>query len=137
MTSAEDKQAKRKVNKDKYNTDLLLARALLLMNKLKAEVSFLEPDAVLIDGCGMQHELHWATDGLVKDLVDGAEKYMRKIFLIVDRYMPDSIKSDTTDARVGAFWRSHQLSLNMELPPKDMCLYSTTTKQNLIDLVSG
>ena len=51
--------------------------------------------------------------------------------------MPDSIKSDTRDARVGAFRRSPHLSLNRELPPKNMCLYSTTTKQNLIDLISG
>ena len=50
--------------------------------------------------------------------------------------MPDNIRSDTRDARVGPFQRSHQLSLNRELSPKDMCLYSTKTKQNLIELIS-
>ena len=115
------------------------------MNKLKAEVSScsIEPDALLFHGSEMLHKLHWPTGGLVKDLVDGVEKYIRKIitkpdvFLIFDRYMPDSIKSDTRDARVRAFRRSPHLSLNRELPPKNMCLYSTTTKQILIDLISG
>ena len=69
------------------------------MNKLKAEVSSrdIESDAVLINGELMLYKLHWPTDGLVKDLVDGEEKYIRKIipksnvFLIFVRYMPDSI----------------------------------------------
>ena len=110
------------------------------------EVSFcsIEPDAVLINDDRLLHKLHWPTDGLVKDLVDGAEKYIKKIiipksdvFLIFHYYMPDSIKFDTRDARVGAFRRSHELSLNRELPPKEMCVCSITTKPNLTDLVSG
>ena len=28
-------------------------------------------------------------------------------------------------------------SLNRELPPKDMCLYSPTTKESLVKLISG
>ena len=115
------------------------------MNKLKAEVTScsIEPDALLFHGSEMLDKLHWPTDRLVKDLVDRVEKYIRKIitkpdvFFIFDRYMPGSIKSDTRDARVGAFRRSPHLLLNRELPPKNMCLYSTTTKQNLIDLISG
>ena len=116
------------------------------MNKLKAEVSSpnIESDAVLINGELMLYKLHWPTDGLVKNLVDGAEKYIRKIipksnvFLIFDRYMPGSSKSYTRDTRVGAFSCSlYQLSLNRELPQKNMCLHSTTTKQNFIDLISG
>ena len=115
------------------------------MNKIKAEVfsHSMKPDAVLIDSGGMLHKLHWLTDGLGKELVDGTEKYIRKIIpksavcFIFDRYMPDSIKCDTRYARVGSFQKSHQLLLNKEFPPKDMCLYSTTTKQNLIDLISG
>ena len=184
MKSVRDKQAKRKVNKDEYNTDPLLAHVFLFLgtnqpeldqvfscklapfptsllresgnarypkdksvrkNKLRAEVSScsIEPDRLLFHDRGMLHKLHRPTDGLVKDLVDGVEKYIRKIipkpdvFLTFDRYMPDSIKSDTRDARVGAFRKSPHLSLNRELPPKNMCLYSTTTKQNLIDLISG
>ena len=184
MKSVRDKQAKRKVNKDEYNTDPLLAHVFLFLgtnqpeldqvfscklapfptsllresgnarypkdksvrkNKFRAEVSScsIEPDRLLFHGRGMLHKLHRPTDGLVKDLVDGVEKYIRKIitkpdvFLIFDRYMPDSIKSDTRDARVRAFRRSPYLSLNRELPPKNMCLYSTTTKQILIDLISG
>ena len=90
------------------------------MNKLQAEVSScsIEWGGVLIYGGGMLHKLHLPTDGLVKDLVDGGEKYIQKIipksdlFLIFDRCMPDSIKSGTRDARVGVFRRSHKLSLN-------------------------
>ena len=76
-------------------------------------------------------------------MVDGTEKYIRKIIpksavcFIFDRYMPDSIKGDKRYPMVGSFQRSHQFLLNKEFPPKDMCLYSTTTKQNLIDLISG
>ena len=80
---------------------------------------------------------------LVKDLVDGVEKYIRKIiissdvFFIFDRYSADSKKSITRIARVSSFCRSHQLSSNRKFPPKGMCLNSTVTKVNLIGLISG
>ena len=68
------------------------------MNKLRAEVysCSIKLDAVLIDGGSMLHKRHLPTDDLVKDLVDGAGKYIWKIilksdvFLIFDHYMPDS-----------------------------------------------
>ena len=67
----------------------------VLMNKLKVEESSrsIHPDTVVIDGGGMLHsKIHWPSNGLVKDLVEGVEKYLRKIithsdvFLIFDRY---------------------------------------------------
>ena len=59
------------------------------------------------------------------------------VYLIFDRYKTGSIKSDTRTARVGAFRRSHHLSLERELPPKDMVLPSSSTKENLIELISS
>ena len=44
--------------------------------------------------------------------------------------MTDNIKSDTIQ-ELAPF-----VDLNLELMPKDMCLYSTTTKKNLIELIS-
>ena len=83
------------------------------MNKLQAEVSScsIEWGGVLIYGGGMLHKLHLPTDGLVMGYI---QKIIPKsdLFLIFDRYMPDSIKSGTRDARVGVFRRSHKLSLN-------------------------
>ena len=58
-------------------------------------------------------------------------------YLIFDRYKTGGIKSDTRTARVGAFQRSHHLSLERELPPKDMILSSSSTKENLIELISS
>ena len=106
------------------------------MTKLKAEKSTrgITPDAVVVDGGGMLHIIHWPTNGTVKDLVDGIEHYLQRfsslsnVYLIFDRYKAGSIKSDTRNARVGAFRRSHQLYLERELPPKDMCLSSSSTK---------
>ena len=50
------------------------------MNKFKAKVSSRDTvlDAVLINGEVMLYKFNWPTDGLLKDLVDGAEKYIRK-----------------------------------------------------------
>lgn len=59
------------------------------------------------------------------------------VHLIFDRYKPGSIKSDTRNARVGEFRRSHHLSLERELPPRDMVLFSSSTKENLIELISN
>ena len=48
------------------------------MNKLRAEVysCSIKLVAVLIDGGSMLHKRHLPTDDLVKDLVDGAGKYI-------------------------------------------------------------
>ena len=117
----------------------------VLMNKLKVEESSrgIQFDSVIIDGGGLMHEVYWPTDGMVKYLVDGVEKYIKMfifdsdVFLIFDRYKADSIKSDTRSARIGSFQRSYQLSLDRELPPMCLCLSSTSTKENLIEIISG
>ena len=117
----------------------------VLLNKLKVEESSrcIKPDATIIDGGGMLHKVHWPPNGVVKDLVNGIDHYVRMlmlntdVYLIFDRYKTGSIKSDTRTARVGAFRRSHHLSLERELPPKDMVLPFSSTKENLIELISS
>ena len=89
----------------------------------------------------MLHKAHWPPNGIVKDLVYGIDHYVRMlrlitdVYLIFDRYKTGSIKSDTRTARVGGFRRSHHLSLERELPPKDIVLPSSSIKENLIELI--
>ena len=103
----------------------------------------IKPDATVINGGGMLHKVHWHPNGIVKDLVDGIDHCVRMlmlntdVYLTFDRYKTGSIKSDARTARIGAFRRSHHLSLEIELPPKDMILPSFSTKENLIELKSS
>ena len=116
-----------------------------LFYKLKVEESSccIGPDATVIDGGDMLHKVHWHPNDIVKDLVDGINHYVRMlmlstdVYLIFDRYKTGSIKSDTRTARVGAFRRSHHLLLERELPPRDMILPFSLTKENLIELISS
>ena len=71
------------------------------MNKMKVEQSSqgVYPTSILIDGGGLLHKVHWPTGGAVKDLIDGIERYIRKlipcsdVYIIFDRYKVDSIKN--------------------------------------------
>ena len=118
----------------------------VLKNKLKFEVSsrLVTPDAVIIDGGGMLHSaVHWPKNGFVKDFVKGITSYVEKFinvcdsYLIFDRYFEGSIKSETRLQRIGGFRRSHQLTINTELPSKDICMSSTKTKENLIEIIAS
>ena len=54
----------------------------VLMDKLKVEESSqgIHTDTVVIDGGRMLHsKIHWPSNGLEKDLVEGIVKYLRKI----------------------------------------------------------
>ena len=90
------------------------------MNKMIVEQSSqgVYPTSILIDGGGLLHKLHWLTGGAVKDLIDGIERYIRKlipcsdVYIIFDRYKVNSIKSD---ARIGTFQRTHQLTLQRNM----------------------
>ena len=117
----------------------------VLMNKIKHEVSSNvgNSEVVVIDGGGMLHtSVHWPKEGTVACLVDGVEKFVRKylnysdVYLIFDRYYEKSIKSDTRCNRIGSFQRSHQLNINSDLPPKDICLTSNRTKEILNELIA-
>ena len=116
----------------------------VLMNKLKHEQSSrgFSFDAIFIDGGGLLYKIYWPSNGTVGDLVDGLEKYTRKlnadadVFIVFDRYMERSIKSDTRQARIGSFRRCHQLALDRKLPPREMCLSSSATKENLIEIIA-
>ena len=111
--------------------------------KVEESSRCIKPDATVIDGGGMLHKVHWPPNGIVKDLVDGIDHYVRMlmlntdVYLIFDCYKTGSIKSDTRTARVAAFQRSHHLSLERELPSKDVVLPSSSTKENLIELISS
>ena len=104
----------------------------ILMNKMKIEVSSrgVHPDFFLIDGGGLLHKVYWPTGGLVSNLVDGNERYVRKmlvsshVYIVFDRYKEESIKSGTRSARIGSFQRSHILAVTRDLPPKYICLSS-------------
>ena len=115
------------------------------MKKLKAGESSpgIKSDAVAVDGGGTLCNIYWPTTGSVKDLVDNVEHYLQKvssqsdiIYLLFDRYITGSIKRDTRNARVGCFQRTYQLTLDIELPTKEMCLLSSSTKENLIKIMS-
>ena len=80
----------------------------------------------------MLHKVQWPPNGIVKDLEDGIDHYVRMLMLSTDVYL----MFDRT-ARVGAFQRSHHLSSERELPPKDMVLPSSSTNENLIELISS
>ena len=88
----------------------------VLMNKLKHEQSSrgFSFDAIFIDGGGLLYKIYWPSNGTVGDLVDGLEKYTRKlnadadVFIVFDRYMERSIKSDRRQAHMGSFRRCHQ-----------------------------
>ncbi|MEM7297990.1 MAG: hypothetical protein AAF391_06960, partial [Bacteroidota bacterium] len=117
-----------------------------LKNKMKIEVSSrgISNDAVLIDGGGMLHSaIHWPKDGFVADLVKVIDHYLTKTtastdaYLIFDRYYDYSIKSATRQKRIGKFKTAHTLSLNTILPPKEVCMSSTKTKESLIEVVSN
>ena len=115
------------------------------MNKMKVEESLpgVYPTSILIDGGGLLHKVHWSTGGSVKDLIDGIERYTRKlipcsdVYIIFDRYKVDSIKSGTRDARIGLFQRTHQLTLQRELPSKEICMASSKTKGIFTEIISG
>ena len=87
--------------------------------------------------------IHWPKQGLVSDLIDGINKFIKNyldtsdIYLVFDRYFSYSIKSDTRKIRVGSLRRNHFLSLTSVLPAKDICLSSVKTKENLIELISS
>ena len=111
---------------------------------MKIEVSSrsIYPDSILIDGTGLLHKIHWQTDGLVSDLVDGIERYVRKmlvsshVYIVFDRYKKESIKSGTRSARIGSFQRFHILAVTRDFPPKEICLSSIKTKESLIEIIS-
>ena len=60
-----------------------------LMKKLKFEESSrcIKPDATVIDGGGLFYNIHWPSNGLVKDLVDVIENYVRTIMVNTDVHL--------------------------------------------------
>ena len=59
------------------------------------------------------------------------------LHLIFDRYIENSIKSGTRLKRIRNFNRTHKLSLETPLPPKEVSLSSNKTKENFIELIAA
>ena len=116
-----------------------------LKNRLQVEVSsrFVEPaDVILIDGCAVLWVISWpSSSGTVEDFLKNMVVCLNKIlqntdvYLIFDRYYPNSIKDATRMSRAGRnATRRHQLTLHMQLPPQKVVLTVTENKVQLIDL---
>ena len=96
--------------------------------------------AILVDGGGMLHSFQWPK-GLVEDLVKGIEQYMTKTvvslngYIIFDQYFDYSIKYKTRLKTIGLYNRS--LSIKTALSAKEICMSSTTEKENLIQIIAG
>ena len=90
MTSAKDKKKKKKAKIIRTTPIIFMIYLILnwqlfrrhflknqvsqcLMNKLKVEKSSrcIKPDATVIESGGMLHNIHWPSNGIVSDLVDG------------------------------------------------------------------
>ena len=117
----------------------------VLMNKLKCEVpkKDIVPSVTVLDGMGMLHSsIYWPKNGMMKDLVDGVDLYIQRlisdsnVYLVFDRYLETSIKSDTRTSRVSGFQVSHQLNFSSDLPPKDICMASMKTKECIIEVIT-
>ena len=118
----------------------------VLMNSMKSEVSSrsILPSVTIVDGIAMLHAvIHWPKDGTVLDLVNGVEKFIMNllkdsdVYLVFDRYLDKSIKSDTRQNRIGKFQRSHQLTKDSDLPAKDICMASPKTKKSIVDILAN
>ena len=48
-----------------------------------------------------------------------------------------SIKFDTRLERIRTYQRSRKLAVRTPLPPKEICMSSTKTKENLIQIISS
>ena len=114
-----------------------------LKKKFKVEVSKrnIKTDAVIIDGCAALYHVHWPKEAKVQDFVDTFIQYISKflqhstVFLTFDRYRDYSIKGQTRLKRLGNHLRTHVLTLETPLPPKEMTLKSSKTKIQLINLI--
>ena len=114
-----------------------------LKKKLKVEVSKrnIQSDAIVIDGCAALYHVHWPKEAKVSDFVDSFVQYISKflqhsaVFLIFDRYRDFSIKGQTRLKRLGNHLRTHVITLETPLPPKEMTLKSSKTKIQLINLI--
>ena len=117
-----------------------------LKNKLKVEVSpecIPKPTDIVIDGGAMLWVVHWPSNGTVKDNINNVLEYIERrlrqanVYLVFDRYIDYSIKSATRCGRTAEASRRHQLSCNMQLPPRKVVLSSSHNKIQLIQLIVG
>ena len=97
----------------------------------------IKPDAVVVDGGRMLHSaVHWPIDGILYGVCNYIVKILRQsdVYLAFDRYIESS---GTRVKRIGNFKRTHNLSLETQLHPKELSLTSNKTKENLIQLIDA
>jgi hypothetical protein len=104
------------------------ARKFILKDKLKVEQSartIRKPEITIMDGCAILWIIHWPSQGIVQDFIDGFIGYIMDalfhgdIYLVFDRYYYFSIKSGTRNCRAGEqLSRHHKLTSNTPLPPQ-------------------
>ena len=97
---------------------------------------------MVIDGGGILHSsVYWPKEGLVQELIKRVEYYSLKFvnvadaYLLFDRYLKNSIKSNTRLERLGTYDLSHKLAIATPLPQKKIYISSTTKKENLIKII--
>ena len=107
-------------------TKSVLKRKLQIEHTARLDVS---PQAVIIDGCALLCVVHWPTNGTVQDFVSNYTTcvicYLKNsdVYLVFDRYYPQSIKGVTHTVRGGKVAsRHHKLSSNTPLPPQKVSL---------------
>ena len=98
---------------------------------------------LFIDGVAMLHAaVYWPIGGKVLDILKGVRNYLSKylsevpVYLVFDRCYENSIKSDTGMERSENLRRSNNMMVVSPLPPKDVVLKVTKTKDQLISLIA-
>ena len=115
-----------------------------LKNKLKIEMSartVQQADVTIIDGCVVLWVIHWPSQGIVQNYVDGFLCYIEQklchgdIFLVFDCYYNYSIKNGTRISRVGRqASRYHKLTADTPLPPPQVVFTVASNKVQLISI---
>ncbi|KAH3833717.1 hypothetical protein DPMN_107030 [Dreissena polymorpha] len=111
----------------------------MLKNQLKVEVSERHIECMItcsvIYGSAVLYISHWPLDGKIRDYIDNFKSYIRQIlnkcdvYLVFDRYMEFSTKSEARSGRQSYVSRVYKLMDDMALPTQNDML-GVTEKEN-------
>ena len=108
----------------------------------ETETIYYKPGLTVIDGCAILWVIHWPSNGVVKDFVNGFIKFIfeklsiSNLYLVFDRYYDFSIKSGTRKGRAGSLAaRHHKIRLDTPLPSQKAILNVTENKSQLTDII--
>ena len=112
----------------------------VLKRKLQVEQSsqiYQQSEVSVIDGCAILWVIHWPSNGVVKDFVNGFIKFIfeklsiSNLYLVFDRYYDFSIKSGTRKGRAGSLAaRHHKIRLDTPLPSQKVILNVTENNRH-------